>query len=65
MPSSEITDATAKGDGIMSPSEGRFRLVPDVFLHETVHQWQHEVRGDLEGSYHGHGPKFRSCLAAC
>ena len=31
----------------------------DVFLHETVHQWQHEVLGDLEDGYHGHGPKFR------
>jgi hypothetical protein len=38
---------------------GRFRLVADVFLHETVHQWQHEVLGDLEDGYHGHGPKFR------
>jgi hypothetical protein len=40
-------------------AEGRFRLVADVFLHETIHQWQHEVLGDLEGGYHGHGPKFR------
>ena len=40
-------------------AEGRFRLVADVFLHETVHQWQHEVLGDLEDGYHGHGPKFR------
>jgi hypothetical protein len=39
--------------------EGRFRFVADVFLHETVHQWQHEVLGDLEDGYHGHGPKFR------
>jgi hypothetical protein len=40
-------------------AEGRFRFVADVFLHETVHQWQHEVLGDLEDGYHGHGPKFR------
>jgi hypothetical protein len=40
-------------------AEGRFLLVADVFLHETVHQWQHEVLGDLEDGYHGHGPKFR------
>jgi hypothetical protein len=40
-------------------AEGRFLFVADVFLHETVHQWQHEVLGDLEGGYHGHGPKFR------
>jgi hypothetical protein len=38
---------------------GRFRLVADGFLHATVHQWQHEVRGALEDGYHGHGPKFR------
>src|SRR5262249_3454414 len=38
---------------------GRFRLVADVFLHETVHPWQHEVLGDLEDGYHGHGPKVR------
>ena len=40
-------------------AEGRFRFVADVFLHETNHQWQHEVLGDLEDGYHGHGPKFR------
>jgi hypothetical protein len=40
-------------------AEGRFLLVADVFLHEPVHQWQHEVLGDLEDGYHGHGPKFR------
>src|SRR5262249_17764989 len=40
-------------------AEGRFRFVTDVFLHETIHQWQHEVLGDLEDGYHGHGPKFR------
>ena len=40
-------------------AEGRFLLVADVFLHETIHQSQHEVQGDLEGGYHGHGPKFR------
>jgi hypothetical protein len=27
-----------------------------MFLHEAVHQWQHEVLGDLEDGYHGHGP---------
>jgi hypothetical protein len=40
-------------------AEGRFLFIADVFLHETVHQWQHEVLGDLEDGYHGHGPKFR------
>jgi hypothetical protein len=40
-------------------AEGRFLFVADVFLHESAHQWQHEVLGDLEDAYHGHGPKFR------
>jgi hypothetical protein len=39
-------------------AEGRFLFVADVFLHETIHQWQHEILGDLEDGYHGHGPKF-------
>jgi len=39
--------------------KGRFRFVSDVCLHETIHLWQDEVMGDLEGSYHGHGPLFR------
>ncbi len=37
----------------------RFLFVSDVCLHETIHLWQDEVRGDLEESYHGHGPLFR------
>lgn len=40
-------------------AEGRFLFIADVFLHETIHQWQHEVLGDLEDGYHGHGPNFR------
>jgi len=40
-------------------AEGRFRFIADVFLHETNHQWQHEILGNLEDGYHGHGPKFR------
>jgi hypothetical protein len=39
--------------------KGRFLFVSDVCLHETIHLWQDEVMGDLEGSYHGHGPLFR------
>jgi hypothetical protein len=39
-------------------AEGRFRFVEDVLLHESVHQWQHEALGNLEGGYHGHGPLF-------
>lgn len=39
--------------------EGRFLFVVDVLLHETIHLWQDEIIGYLEGSYHGHGPIFR------
>ncbi len=39
--------------------EGRFFFVADVCLHETIHLWQDEVMGNLEESYHGHGPLFR------
>jgi hypothetical protein len=39
-------------------AEGRYLFVADVFLHETVHQWQHEVKGNLEPGYKGHGPLF-------
>jgi len=38
---------------------GRDRFVDDVLLHEMVHQWQFEILGDGEPSYHGHGPLFR------
>jgi hypothetical protein len=37
---------------------GRQLFVEDVFLHETIHQFCHEVIGDLEVSYKGHGPIF-------
>lgn len=40
-------------------AEGRARFAADVLLHELVHQWQTEAIGDDEGSYHGHGPRFR------
>lgn len=39
--------------------EGRFLFVADVCLHETIHLWQDETIGDLEDSFHGHGPIFR------
>jgi hypothetical protein len=39
-------------------AEGCWRFVADVLLHEALHQWQTEVAGDDEDSYHGHGPKF-------
>jgi hypothetical protein len=51
------THPSVRGGG--QYAEGRFLFVADVFLHETVHQWQHEVLADLEDGYHGHGPKFR------
>jgi hypothetical protein len=28
-------------------------------IHGQVHQWQQEVTGQVEDSYHGHGPTFR------
>jgi hypothetical protein len=37
---------------------GRFAFVADVLLHEMIHQWQQEVTGIHEASYHGHGPAF-------
>lgn len=40
-------------------SDGRFRFVADVLLHEMIHQWQHEVTGKKEASYKGHGAGFR------
>jgi len=42
-----------------SPEEGKFRFVADVLLHEMIHQWQQEVTGISENSYHGHGRTFR------
>ncbi len=37
---------------------GRRRFVEDILLHEMVHQWQQEVDGRSDESYHGHGPAF-------
>ncbi len=39
--------------------EGRARLIADVLLHETIHQYHDEITGHAERSYHGHGPAFR------
>src|SRR6266542_2938112 len=39
--------------------EGANRFADDVLLHEQIHQWQQEITGQLEDSYHGHGPTFR------
>jgi hypothetical protein len=38
--------------------KGRIRYALDVELHEMIHQWQQEVTGVLETSYHGHGRAF-------
>src|SRR5262249_10626897 len=40
-------------------AEGRFLFVADVLLHETLHQYAHEITGHTEDSYKGHGPHFR------
>ena len=37
---------------------GRYLFAADVLLHECIHQWQMEITGQTEGSYHGHGPAF-------
>jgi hypothetical protein len=39
-------------------AKGRYLFVADVFLHESVHQFQHEVMNDLEPGCKGHGPRF-------
>lgn len=37
---------------------GRLRFVTDVVTHEAIHQWQIEITGATEASYHGHGKTF-------
>ena len=32
----------------------------NTLLHEMIHQWQQEITGQEEDSYHGHGPAFRN-----
>lgn len=39
-------------------AEGRFLFLADVFMHETIHQYQYEVVEDGEDAYRGHGPQF-------
>jgi hypothetical protein len=39
-------------------AEGRFRIVADVLLHESIHQYHMEITIQNEDSYHGHGPAF-------
>lgn len=49
--------------------ESRIRIAPasvkrgilftfDVLLHEMIHAWQHEIDGQTEPGYRGHGPRF-------
>jgi hypothetical protein len=48
-------------------AEGRYRFVTDVLLHEMIHQYQQEISGETDPSYHGHGPAFRdqcNCIGA-
>ena len=49
---------------LMAPGEDhrpdRMRFVTDVLVHEAIHQWQREITGATESSYHGHGPTFRA-----
>jgi hypothetical protein len=40
------------------PALGTMRFILDVLLHETVHQWQHEIAKKNEHSYGGHGGVF-------
>ena len=40
-------------------AEGRLLFVSDVLLHETIHQYHHEITGHSEDSYKGHGPRYR------
>jgi hypothetical protein len=40
-------------------AEGRFLILADVLLHETIHQYHDEITGQVERGYHGHGPAFR------
>ena len=37
---------------------GGMLLALDTLLHEMVHAWAHEVAGDVELGYRGHGPRF-------
>jgi hypothetical protein len=38
---------------------GRYLLVEDILLHETVHQYHQEITGEKQTGEHGHGAAFR------
>jgi hypothetical protein len=38
--------------------QGLRLFLEDVLLHEMIHQWHHEVTGQVDDSYSGHGPAF-------
>ena len=40
-------------------AEGRFRLILDIAIHETGHQYATEILKQQEEGYRGHGPVFR------
>lgn len=40
------------------PARGTMRFIADILLHETVHQWQHEIAKKPENSYGGHGTAY-------
>jgi hypothetical protein len=40
------------------PALGTARFIDDILLHETIHQWQHEIARKSEDSYGGHGSCF-------
>ena len=40
------------------PALGTKRYIGDILLHESVHQYQHEIIGKAEASYGGHGAGF-------
>jgi hypothetical protein len=53
----DMQHGTQDGQGIQ-------RVVQDILLHETIHQYQLEILGTDERSYDGHGPLFRDTANA-
>lgn len=56
-----LVSGAYKGFNVLNSSSliGLERYVEDVLLHEMVHQYNHEVLKEPDGSYRGHGPFFR------
>lgn len=53
-----LLDGTHPRVDSLVPARGRFLVAADVLTHECIHQWQAEITGKAEASYHGHGPGF-------